>query len=230
MTQIALVTGANRGLGLEVSKQLAELGYSVMMGSRDLQKGKDAAESLRGQGLDVHPVQLDVTDAQSVANALTVVQDTFGRLDVLVNNAAILYDTWQKGINANLDTLQQAWETNTLGAWRVAQAFIPLLKASEHGRLVNVSSGAGSLTSMGAGTPAYSVSKAALNALTRILADELRADRVLVNAICPGWTATDMGGGGRPIPEGAQSIVWAVTLPDNGETGGFFRDGERLDW
>lgn len=230
MAQIALVTGANRGLGLEVSKQLAELDYTVLLGSRNLQKGKEVAKSLVDDGLDVYPIQLDVADDNSIKQAFQIITRQYGALDVLVNNAAILYDTWQKGIDPDFQQVQQAWETNTLGAWRVAQAFIPLLRQSEHGRLINVSSESGSLTNMGGGTPAYSVSKAGLNALTRILAAELQSDRVLVNAICPGWTATDMGGGGRPIPEGAKSIVWGVTLPDDGPTGGFYRDGQPLPW
>jgi NAD(P)-dependent dehydrogenase (short-subunit alcohol dehydrogenase family) len=148
-----------------------------------------------------------------------------------VNNAAIDYDTWQTGVDADLDVVHEALETNLFGAWRTAQACLPLLRRSRHGRIVNVSSGGGALTSMGAGTPAYSVSKAALNALTRILAAELRRDGILVNAVCPGWVATDMGGpGGRPVEAGAASVMWAVLLPDDGPTGGFFRDGRRLDW
>ena len=154
-----------------------------------------------------------------------------GRLDVLVNNAAIHYDTWQDGVGADLDVVREALETNLLGAWRTTQACLPLLRASRSGRVVNVSSGAGALSAMGAGTPAYSVSKAALNALTRILAAELRAERILVNSVCPGWVATDMGGaGGRPVEEGAASVLWAALLPDDGPSGGFFRDGRPLDW
>ena len=156
---------------------------------------------------------------------------TFGRLDVLVNNAAVHYDTWQRGVDADLDVVREALETNVLGAWGTAQACVPLLRRSPHGRLVNVSSGAGALAGMGAGAPAYSVSKAALNAMTRILAAELRDDGVLVNAVCPGWVATDMGGaGGRPVEDGAASVIWAVTLSDDGPTGGFFRDGRPLEW
>jgi len=153
-------------------------------------------------------------------------------LDVLVNNAAILYDSWQCAENANLDTVREAFETNTLGAWRMCQSFIPLLQKSGNARIVNVSSESGSLTVMGGGTPAYSVSKVALNALTRMLADEVRGSRILVNSVCPGWVATEMGGPGAPrtVEEGAASVMWAVTLPDDGPTGGFFRDGEQLAW
>jgi len=127
--------------------------------------------------------------------------------------------------------VRAALHTNLLGAWRVTQAALPLLRQSPAGRIVNVSSGAEALNDMGGGTPAYRTSKAALNALTRILASELRGDRILVNAICPGWVATDMGGGGgRPVAEGAAGIVWAVELPDDGPTGGFFRDGRAIAW
>jgi NAD(P)-dependent dehydrogenase (short-subunit alcohol dehydrogenase family) len=157
--------------------------------------------------------------------------DDPGRLDVLVNNAAIHYDTWQQALGADLDVVREALETNTFGAWRTCRAFVPLLRRSDHGRIVNVSSGAGSLASMGGGTPAYNDSKVALNALTRMLAAELRGTGVLVNAVDPGWTATDMGGlGGRSVEDGAAGVVWAATLPDDGPTGGYFYDGEAEAW
>ncbi len=150
---------------------------------------------------------------------------------MLVNNAGILYDTWEQGITADLNVVHTALETNLFGAWRMCQTFLPLLRKSHAGRIVNVSSESGSLTNMGGGTPAYSVSKAALNALTRVLAAELSETGILVNAICPGWVATDMGGaGGRPVSEGAAGIVWAAILPADGPTGGYFRDGNRIPW
>jgi NAD(P)-dependent dehydrogenase (short-subunit alcohol dehydrogenase family) len=216
----ALVTGANRGLGLEVARQLAARGFDVLAGARDPSR----VPALDG---DVRAVRLDVTD-QGTIGAL---RREVGELDVLVNNAAIDYDTWESVLTADLDVVREALETNTLGAWRMAMTFAPLLRASPHGRLVNVSSGAGALTGMRDGAPAYSLSKAALNALTLMLADALRRDRVLVNAVCPGWVATDMGGpGGRPVRDGAAGIVWAATLPDDGPTGGFFRDGRPIPW
>ena len=228
---IALVTGANRGIGLEVCRQLAQRGYTVLLGSRDLAKGEKAAVALKRQGLEVLPRQLEVTDGESIEQVRAEVEREFGRLDVLVNNAAILYDTWQRALTADLEVVREALETNTLGAWQMCQAFVPLLRRSQHGRIVNVSSESGSLASMGGGTPAYNVSKVALNALTRMLADELRGSRILVNAVCPGWVATDMGGaGGRPVADGAASVLWAVTLPDGGPSGGFFRDGKPLPW
>ena len=212
----ALVTGANRGLGLEVARQLARRGHTVLAGARD----PDAVpDDRRGVGLAV-------TDEASIA----ALRSTLSSLDVLVNSAAIHYDTWQRVLTADLGVVREALETNTLGPWRVAMAVADLLRASPHGRLVNVSSGAGALTGMRDGHPAYSVSKAALSALTLMLADAL-APRVLVNATCPGWVATDMGGpGGRPVAEGAAGIVWAATLPDDGPTGGFFRDGRPIAW
>ncbi len=159
------------------------------------------------------------------------VTEQLGRADVVVNNAAIHYDTWQRACSADLELVEQALQTNLLGAWRTTQALLPLLRRSPHPRIVNVSSEGGSISEMTGGTPAYSVSKAALNALTRLLAGELRPDRILVNAVCPGWTATDMGGGGgRPVSAGAASVVWAALLPDDGPTGGFYRDGQALPW
>jgi NAD(P)-dependent dehydrogenase (short-subunit alcohol dehydrogenase family) len=226
---IALVTGANRGIGLEVVRQLAQRGFTTVLGSRDLEKGRAAAKALGG--VEVDPRRLDVADPDSVRELASGLEDDYGRLDVLVNNAGIHYDTWESGVQADLDVVHEALETNLFGAWRTAQACLPLLRRSQHGRVVNVSSGSGSISGMGAGAPAYSVSKAALNALTRILAAELRRDRILVNAVCPGWVATDMGGaGGRPVEQGAGSVMWAVLLPDDGPTGGFFRDGRQLDW
>ena len=201
-----------------MARQLAARGYSVLAGARNPASVPDG---------NLRPVRLDVTDQLTIA----ALRREVAELDVLVNNAAIHYDTWQGVLTADLDVVREALETNTLGAWRVATAFAPLLAASPSGRLVNVSSGGGALTGMRDGAPAYSVSKAALNALTLMLADALRPDGVLVNAVCPGWVATDMGGpGGRPVAEGAAGIVWAATLPEGGPTGGFFRDGRPLAW
>jgi NAD(P)-dependent dehydrogenase (short-subunit alcohol dehydrogenase family) len=228
--RVAIVTGANRGIGLEVTRQLAHLGYTVVLGSRDPGKGEAAAKKLK-VGDRVLARRLDVTEQSTIDRLRDEIGTTFGSLHVLVNNAAIHYDTWENAVDADLQTVQEALDTNLFGAWRMCQAFIPLLRKSKQGRIVNVSSEAGSLATMGAGAPAYAVSKVALNALTRMLAVELRRDRILVNSICPGWVATDMGGpGGRPVREGAASIVWAVELPDGGPTGGFFRDGRPVPW
>jgi NAD(P)-dependent dehydrogenase (short-subunit alcohol dehydrogenase family) len=224
MQSVALVTGASRGLGAEVCRQLAAAGFAVWCTARDEADARRVAERLGG---DARGARLDVTDAESIA-ALAARLD---RLDVLVNNAAVDYDTDQRALHADLGRVRADLDTNVLGPWRVAQTFAPLLRASPHGRLVNVSSGAGAITEMtSSGAPAYSLSKLALNGLTRMLAADLRPDGVLVNAVCPGWTATDMGGGGRPVTEGARSITWACLLDDDGPSGGFFRDGRRLAW
>jgi NAD(P)-dependent dehydrogenase (short-subunit alcohol dehydrogenase family) len=229
--QVAVVTGANRGIGLEVCRQLADRGYAAVLGTRSVERGEAAARPLIEEGLEVHVCQLDVADAESVQRAAGWVARSFGRCDALVNNAAIEYDTDELAVTADLERAHAALETNLFGAWRTTLALLPLLRRARHPRIVNVSSEGGSLASMGGGTPAYHVTKAALNALTRTLSAELRADSVLVNAICPGWTATDMGGrGGRPVEQGAASVIWGVLLPDDGPTGGFFRDGRPLPW
>jgi NAD(P)-dependent dehydrogenase (short-subunit alcohol dehydrogenase family) len=226
MPTVSLVTGGNRGIGREVCRQLAERGHAVVLTARSADAAAAAADAVGAE-----PLRLDVTEPASVAEAARRVRDRYGKLDVLVNNAAITYDTWQRAVTADLAVVREAAETNLYGPWLMVQEFLPLLRASEHPRIINVSSEAGSLAGMGAGTPAYTVSKTALNALTRMLAAELRGDGILVNAVCPGWVATDMGGpGGRPVAAGAASVVWAATLPDSGPTGGFYRDGRPLPW
>ncbi len=229
---VSLVTGANRGIGRETARRLTELGHTVLLCARRPADAERAAVELSpGLPGTLLPRRLDVTDADGVRALARTVEAEFGRLDVLVNNAAVNYDLGERATDVDLDEVGRTLETNLLGAWRTAQALVPLLRRSAHPRVVNVSSESGSLAHMSGGTPAYGVSKAALNALTRKLADELRADRILVNAVCPGWIATDMGGpGGAPVARGAAGIVWAATLPDSGPTGGFFRDGEPLPW
>jgi NAD(P)-dependent dehydrogenase (short-subunit alcohol dehydrogenase family) len=222
MQRVALVTGANRGIGRAVAEGLAERGFRTLLTARDADAAAAAASAMTG---DVAVRRMDVTDADSIR----AVAGELDRLDVLVNNAGVLYDTWQRPSDADLEQVREALEVNLLGPWRTTQAMLPLMSAG--GRIVNVSSGAGSLTDMGPGTPAYGVSKAALNALTIKLAGELRGRGILVNAVCPGWVATDMGGpGGRPVEQGAASVLWAVDLPDDGPTGGFFRDGRPIAW
>ena len=176
--------------------------------------------------------RLDVTDPASIDELATGLRDELGHVEVLVNNAAGYYDTGTDPLSADLTEVTAAIELNALGAWRMIEQLHPLMRHRDRSRrIVNVSSEAGSLTSMGAGTPAYAVSKAALNAVTRLFAARLRSTGILVNAVCPGWVATDMGGpGGRPVAEGAASVLWAVDLPDSGPTGGFFRDGAPLRW
>jgi NAD(P)-dependent dehydrogenase (short-subunit alcohol dehydrogenase family) len=223
----ALVTGANRGIGLAVARGLGERGFRVLAGARDPERGEQAAAALRDAGHDARAVVLDVTDAASVASALAAAE---GRLDVLVNNAG--FYPGSRASELDLAVAEETWQINALGAWRVAQGAIALMRAGGWGRIVNVSSEAGSLASMGASMPAYNVSKAALNAITRVLAADLRGSGILVNAACPGWVRTDMGGPGatRSPEEGAASVLWGVDLPDDGPTGGFFRDGRPLPW
>lgn len=230
--RIALVTGANPGIGFEVCRQLAKQGFIVVLTARDADKASAAAAKIRSVG-QVQAVALDVSEPRSIERAATEISSRYDHLDVLINNAGINYDTWETVEDADISgTVQETIRTNLLGPWRVCQAFLPLLHKSRAARIVNVSSESGSLANMGAGPPAYQVTKAALNALTRTLAGELRGTRILVNAVCPGWVATDMGGAGAPrsVNEGAASILWAATLPDNGPTGGFFRDGKPLPW
>lgn len=231
MDRIVVVTGGSRGIGRELIRQAAAASDVALLAARNVTQAREVATALSDQPGRIEIVPLDVTDPATISRAAQHVDRNHGRVDALINNAAVHYDTDQRGVDADLTIVDEALQTNLVGTWRVTQAFLPLLRRSDHARIVNVSSESGSLAAMGGGTPAYSVSKAALNALTRVLADELRGDGVLVNAVCPGWTATDMGGrGGRPVADGAASVMWAVDLPDDGPTGGFFRDGEPLPW
>jgi NAD(P)-dependent dehydrogenase (short-subunit alcohol dehydrogenase family) len=232
--RIALVTGGNRGLGFETCRQLARSGLTVILTARDSNKGNRAAIQLADkEGLDVIFYVLDVTNSNHIKDIAKQVVEEFGHLDILVNNAAILYDTWQYTLDADLAIVNQAMATNVYGPWRLCQAFIPVMKRNGYGRIVNISSLGGSLHYMEeGGTPAYAISKAALNVLTRKLAAELRGTGILVNSIDPGWLATDMGGhGGGPVEEGTHGIVWAATLSDDGPSGGFFYGhGKSVFW
>jgi NAD(P)-dependent dehydrogenase (short-subunit alcohol dehydrogenase family) len=227
--RIALVSGGNRGIGREIARQLAQRGITTILGSRDEEKGHVAAKGMNG---DVVVRQLDVGDEKSVDRLASFVEEEFGRLDVLVNNAGIANDRGQRGVDADLDRVREALEANLFGAWRLCEAFVPLMQRNGYGRIVNVSSGMGALNDMGGGSPAYRVSKTTLNALTRILASELRGSGILVNSVSPGWVRTDMGGSNasRSVEEGADTPVWAATLPNNGPTGGFFRDRRPIPW
>jgi NAD(P)-dependent dehydrogenase (short-subunit alcohol dehydrogenase family) len=227
--RVALVSGGNRGIGLEIVRQLAESGLTVVMGSRDEESGKKAAEGLLG---NVVVKELDVSDEKSVDRLASFIRDEFGRLDVLVNNAGVSNDEGQRGVDADLDRVREALETNLLGAWRLCAVAIPLMQQGGYGRIVNISTGMAALEDMGGGSPGYRVSKTGLNALTRILASELRGSGILVNSVEPGWVQTDMGGSRapRPVEEGAEGAVWAATLPNNGPSGGFFRDRRQIPW
>ena len=221
-TPIALVTGASRGLGREVARRLAEAGYTVIAGARDPAK----MPPLPG----VEVLQLDVADAASITAAATVVKARHGHLDVLVNNAGILLDGKTDLLEQEADILRRSLETNTLGPLLLVQAFAPLM--TQGGRIVNVSSGGGQLSVPSTWAPTYSISKTALNAVTVKLAEALRPRGIAVNAVCPGWVRTDMGGAKatRSLQQGADSILWPVLQAAPDVTGGFFRDGERLAW
>ena len=231
--RIAVVTGANRGIGLETARQLAKLGWQVVLTSRDADKGRQAATHLREQGLTVDALQLDVTDRASCEAARQWLAQHFERIDALVNNAGILIDPQGVSVlDLTSDVLRKTLETNLFGVLNVTQALAPLLRASPGARVVNLSSGLGQLADMQAGTPAYRMSKTALNALTRILAAEFASQGIKVNAMCPGWVRTEMGGANadRPVEQGADTAVWLATLPDDGPSGGFFRDRQPIPW
>jgi NAD(P)-dependent dehydrogenase (short-subunit alcohol dehydrogenase family) len=228
----ALVTGANKGLGFEVVKLLAGSGVLVYLTARDLKKAELAYNTLGDCKKNVRLIELDVANTQSVSAAFEKINSEIDSLDMLINNAGINYDSWQKAINADIDgECMVTMETNFYGPWRMIKTFLPLLLKSAHGRIVNVSSEAGSIAALTGGIPAYATSKAALNALTKTVAGELKGNKILVNSVCPGWCATEMGGTGGRSPElGAKSILWAAELPDDGPSGGFFRDGKPLNW
>ncbi len=234
--RVALVSGANRGIGLEIVRQLARSGLTAVIGTRNAEKGLAAADTLKSEGLEVTVVELDVDDEKSAARAIAEMKRLFGRCDVLVNNAAILIDG-PGGFDASLfelasDVARRTFETNVLGPLHLIKAAVPLMRELRYGRIVNISSGAGQLSDMRSGFPAYRMSKAALNALTRITAAELRDVNIKVNAVCPGWVRTEMGGpnADRSVEQGAETPVWLATLPDNGPSGGFFRDKKPIPW
>jgi len=228
VTRTALVTGGNRGIGLEACRQLARAGMNVMLAARDSQRGEEAAQKLRGEGLDVVFERLDVADWQSVKDYARRLAEADTEVNVLVNNAGV-YPT--EGVfSVSEETFEMALEVNTLGSFRTCQAFVPTMVQRGYGRVVNVSSGGGSFGE-GLGPAAYAVSKAALNALTVKVAQAVRGN-VKVNAMCPGWVRTEMGGSGAPrSPEEAvDTLVWLATLAEDGPNGGFFRDRKPIPW
>ena len=236
----ALVTGGNRGIGYAIGRSLALRGIEVILGARDPNKGVSACSRLQGEGLDVNFELLDVTDEDSVQTAVKHIQAQFGRLDILVNNAGIMIDDDENVLNVSRDTIEKTLQTNVLGPLRLCQHCITLMRAGGYGRIVNMSSTLGSLSEMAdpdaahadVRTPAYRLSKAALNAITTLIAKEVRNDNILVNSACPGWVRTDLGGDEAPLtPEqGADTPVWLATLPDGGPTGGFYRERTRIPW
>lgn len=255
--RIGLVTGANRGIGFEICRQLAAKGISVILTSRQKASGEEAVRKLKTEGGKIFYHQLDVTDPKSIDNIYDWVKSEFGRLDILVNNAGIFLDksssepsgrssTSQAGqipdsdldekinslLKTPLDRIRKTLETNTFGPIQMIQKFVPLMKTHGYGRIVNLSSGMGQLSDMNGYWPGYRISKTALNSVTKIASCELEGTGVLVNSACPGWVKTDMGGEGAElsVSEGADTPVWLATLPEDGPTGGFFRERKRIEW
>lgn len=228
--KIALVTGANRGLGFETCRELGRQGYHVILAARDEKKGKIKAEELVKEGHSVIFHRLDMDDPESIKETMQWIEKNYGRLDVLINNAAILLD-WGKG-KTNKETLEKTFTTNVVGPFLLLEKASDLMKKHQSGRIVNVSSQAGQMAHMDLLYPAYRISKAALNAVTCIFASDLKNHKILVNAVCPGWCKTDMGGADAPLPveKGVASILFGVTLPDNGPTGKFFQHGQEMPW
>ena len=232
-TKVAVVTGANRGIGFEICRQLASKGIHVVLTSRNEPKGRMAAEQLRDQSLDIEFCQLDVTDDLSIKRLGGFLEHKYGAADILINNAGIMSDPKGSSVlNVRPEIVRATMETNVYGPLLLCQMLIPAMRKKNYGRIVNISSGSGQLSEMGGGMPAYRMSKTALNALTRILAAELKGTNVLVNSMCPGWVKTDMGGPNavRTVAEGADTAVWLATLPDGSASGGFYRYRKAIPW
>jgi NAD(P)-dependent dehydrogenase (short-subunit alcohol dehydrogenase family) len=229
--RVALVTGANRGIGKGIARQLAAKGLVVALTGRDVAKAEAAAAELATAGT-LRPYQLDVTDQGSADRCIAAIERDFGRLDVLVNNAGGSWNEGERPSTADLAAVEAALQLNLLGAWRMSEAAVPLMLRHAYGRIVNVSSRSGSFQRPSANVPAYRVSKAALNMFTTCLAAELAGRGILVNAVCPGWVRTEMGSQNAPksVDEGADTPVWLATLPDDGPTGGYFADRQPIPW
>jgi len=229
MKRTVFVTGANRGIGLAIARQLAERGYSVLLGSRDPKSGEDAAESLRRIGLDAAAVHIDLNVPGTIDAAVEDVLKSGRHIDALINNAGVLHE--KPLLELTDGEIAESIAAHLTGPLRLVRGLVPDMIARRHGRIVNVSSGWGSFTEGMGGPGLYGVTKAALNALTVRLAKELPST-IKINAMCPGWVRTRMGGQGatRTPDEGADTAVWLATLPDDGPTGGFFRDREPIEW
>lgn len=232
--RVAVVTGANRGIGLEICRQLSRRDeMRVVLTSRDESKGRASVKALRADGLNVDYRQLDVTGERAAKVLAQHLAEAYGRCDVLINNAGVMLDPrGSRVLDSSVATYRETLEANFFGPLRLIQALVPLMKKGGYGRIVNMSSGQGQLSDMGTGTPAYRISKTALNALTRTCAAELAGSGILVNSMCPGWVRTDMGGPSAPrtLAQGADTAVWLATLPPDGPSGRFFRDRKSIPW
>lgn len=230
---IAIVTGASRGLGRAAGEELARLGYRVIMAMRNPGKQMEYVERLKNDGLKIIMSELDVSDTMSIGNFISFISRTFKRCDVLINNAGIFNDeSTGSPLTTSIDTIRKSLDTNTFGPLLLIQGLVPYMKKNGYGRIVNVSSGMGSFDEMDMGYISYRMSKTSLNVVTKLVAEELRGSGILVNSVCPGWVRTDMGGpdAERSVQEGIKGIIWAATLPEGGPTGGFYRDGEKINW
>ncbi|TGM57256.1 SDR family NAD(P)-dependent oxidoreductase [Leptospira vanthielii] len=228
--RIALVTGANRGIGKQVSIDLAKLGIYVLIGARNPGEAEDTLAAVKAVGKG-EIISLDVSKEQSIGGALDTITGSFGKLDILVNNAGIFADPGSF-YDTTSEDLHRTLLANLYGPFRLIQTFLPMMIQNNFGRIVNVSSGMGQLSDMGGGYPAYRISKTAINALTSLSSVEAVGKNIKINSVCPGWVKTDMGGASatRPVEKGAETIVWAATLPDSGPTGKFFRDKKEIGW
>jgi len=237
--RVAVITGANRGMGFETCRQLAERGMVVVLTSRDVQAGECAVNELRSEGHGVTFQPLDVTDQASIDAVRDYLVDEHGRLDVLVNNAGVMLEPSDPAnkegasiFNTDLELIRQSLDTNAFGALRCCLTYIPLMREHDYGRIVNVSTSMAALANMGGGWPGYRMSKVSLNVITRVLAAELSETNIKVNSVCPGFVRTGLGGEGAPrsIEEGVDTTLWLATLRDEGPSGGFFRDCKAIDW
>ncbi|CDZ80729.1 3-oxoacyl-[acyl-carrier-protein] reductase FabG [Candidatus Rubidus massiliensis] len=229
--RIALVTGGNRGIGFGICEELAKHGYHVLLGSRQ-ESGRRQVEELVEKGHSVEFILLDVLNENDITNAFKYVSSKFGRLDVLINNAAIFLDNKEEDHSLSWDKFAKTMECNVYAPFKLIEIFAPLMETNNYGRIVNVSSGLGQLYKATGTAPAYSISKTALNAVTTYFASKYKNKNILINSVCPGWVRTDMGGSNasRTIEEGVTGIIWAATLDNEGPTGGFFRDGTKIYW
>ena len=231
-SKVALVTGGNRGIGYELVKQLALIGFKVILSSRNPEMGHKAIQQLRESNLDVSFVSIDVNNQESIRQAAVAINEKYGRLDVLINNAGLYFDENEKLLTMDPSILEKTMRTNFFGAYYVIHSFMPLMEKQRYGRIINVSSELGAMRDMSVqGAGAYKLSKLALNGLTQLVAAEIKGD-IKINAVCPGWVSSDMGGPSAPRTpkQAAQSILWLATIGHEGPNGGFFRDGKQIDW